>query len=51
MKAIGDDAPRVMIVDDTPQNLELLEVMLTDQGYRVFALPEGELALQAAART
>ena len=39
-----------MIVDDTPQNLELLEAMLSEQGYKVFALPDGEMALQAALR-
>ena len=41
--------PRVMIVDDTPQNLQLLEAMLRDQGYRVFAMPSGEMAIKAAA--
>ena len=43
------EAPRIMIVDDTPQNLELLESLLQRQGYQVFALPSGEMALQAAA--
>ena len=38
-----------MIVDDTPQNLQLLEAMLREQGYHVFALPNGEMALKAAA--
>jgi two-component system sensor histidine kinase/response regulator len=42
--------PRIMIVDDTPQNLHVLEAMLRDQGYQVFAMPGGELALRAAAR-
>jgi signal transduction histidine kinase len=41
--------PRVLIVDDTPQNLELLEAFLRGQGYRVFALPDGEMALKAVA--
>jgi DNA-binding response OmpR family regulator len=44
------ETPRIMIVDDTPQNLQLLEAMLRDQGYQVFALPNGEMALNAAAR-
>lgn len=41
---------RVMIVDDTPLNLQLLETMLRGQGYEVFALPDGEMALTAAGR-
>jgi len=44
------EAPRIMIVDDMPQNLQLLEGMLRDKGWRVFTLPSGEMALQAAAR-
>ena len=44
------ETPRIMIVDDTPQNLELLEAMLGEQGYEVFALPDGKMALQAAVR-
>ncbi len=39
-----------MIVDDIPQNLQLLEGMLRNKGWQVFALPSGEMALQAAAR-
>ena len=41
------ETPRILVVDDTPQNLQLLEAMLRDQGYRVFALPNGEMALKA----
>ncbi len=44
-----DNTPRIMVVDDTPSNLHLLESMLRGQGYRVFALPNGEMALKAAA--
>lgn len=40
----------LMVVDDTPANLLLLEDMLTRQGYRVLEFPRGSLALQAAAR-
>ena len=39
---------RIMVVDDTPQNLRLLENLLNERGYRVFALPGGEMALRAA---
>lgn len=41
--------PRVMIVDDAPQNLSFLEAVLRNQGYQVLALPCGEMALKAAA--
>ena len=41
---------RVMIVDDTPANLGLLEDILRKQGYDVASCPGGALALQAAAR-
>lgn len=41
--------PVVMIVDDTPANLEVLEEMLYRQGYDVVAFPRGDMALRAAA--
>lgn len=37
---------RIMVVDDTPQNLKLLHDMLGRQGYEVFVLPNGEMALK-----
>jgi len=40
--------PRVMIVDDSAENLRLLENMLTARGYGVLALPSGAMALRAA---
>lgn len=40
----------IMVVDDTPANLELLVDMLRGQGYRVQAFARGALALQAARR-
>lgn len=39
---------KVLIVDDLPQNLGMLEKMLNDSGYHVFALTNGEAALKAA---
>lgn len=38
----------VMIVDDTPANLEILELMLYRYGYDVLSFPRGEMALRAA---
>ena len=40
----------IMVVDDTPANLNLLQKMLQDKGYRVLAFPDGKMALAAAAK-
>jgi len=40
----------IMVVDDAPTNLKLLEEMLQDRGYRVIQFPRGDMALKAAAR-
>lgn len=45
-----DRADRIMVVDDTPENLKLLSSLLKQNGYKVFALPRGDLALEAALR-
>ena len=47
LEARGD----IMIVDDHPANLMLLEEMLTRQGHEVRSFPLGRLALAAAMRT
>ena len=49
MSEEGDKAT-IMVVDDTPANLKLLDSMLRPRGYRVQAFPRGELALEAAAK-
>ena len=36
--------PVIMIVDDTPANLEVLEEILSTRGYEVLAFPRGEMA-------
>jgi putative nucleotidyltransferase with HDIG domain len=41
---------RIMIVDDNPANLKLLEEMLRQQGHDVCAFPRGRLALKEAIR-
>ena len=43
------DAPVVMVVDDAPANLQLLQEMLRAMGYGVRPFPKGSLALRAAA--
>lgn len=40
----------IMVVDDTPANLKLMEEMLQGQGYRVAQFPRGAMALKAAAK-
>jgi two-component system sensor histidine kinase/response regulator len=38
----------IMIVDDEPENLEILESMLDQEGYGIAAFPSGTMALSAA---
>jgi len=40
----------IMVIDDTPANLKLLEEMLRGRGYRVMQFPRGAMALKAAAK-
>jgi putative two-component system response regulator len=40
----------IMVVDDQPANLKLLEDLLTQEGHAVRSFPRGRLALEAAAR-
>ena len=40
----------IMVVDDTPANLQLLRQMMQDSGYHVVTFPNGQLALNAADR-
>ena len=44
-------AGRIMIVDDTPANLQFLRVTLAAHGYAVHPANDGELALQFVQRT
>ncbi|MBF0382476.1 MAG: response regulator [Magnetococcales bacterium] len=39
---------RIMVVDDTPANLDLLRNMLSNNSYQTLCFPKGELALAAA---
>ena len=40
----------IMIVDDTPENLQVLSTMLQKKGYMISAFPRGKMALAAAER-
>jgi len=46
---MNDGRVKIMVVDDTPDNLKLLQEMLGAKGYYVFASPDGKMALNAAA--
>ena len=43
-----DSQPGIMVVDDQPANLKLMEDMLSGEGYSVRSFPRGRLALTAA---
>src|SRR4030095_8390913 len=43
-------AASILVVDDTPANLQVLAGMLKDRGYKVRPVPGGKLALLAARR-
>ena len=45
------NAGNIMVVDDNPSNLKLLEDMLRQHGYEVRSFPRGRLALAAASHT
>jgi len=42
---------KIMIVDDTVVNLELLQNLLQRRGYSIMAFPQGKLALKAALKS
>ncbi|MGZ8877852.1 MAG: HD domain-containing phosphohydrolase [Candidatus Aminicenantales bacterium] len=42
------DKPSILVVDDTPANLQLLASVLKERGYKTRPVPNGLLALQAA---
>jgi sigma-B regulation protein RsbU (phosphoserine phosphatase) len=48
-RGVGQPAS-ILIVDDTPANLQVLAGMLKDRGYKVRPVPGGKLALSAARR-
>ena len=46
---VAQDLNNILVVDDTPQNLHLLVDILTKYDYKVRPVPNGKLALSAAA--
>ena len=49
MSLFAYNTPRIMIIDDTPHNLKLLEKLLGAKGYLISAFLDGAIALKAAA--
>jgi phosphoserine phosphatase RsbU/P len=47
---VPDKPASILVVDDTPANLQVLAGMLKDRGYKVRPVPGGKLALLAARR-
>jgi CheY-like chemotaxis protein len=43
-------APRILVVDDTPANVRLLEAVLHPRGYEVLTAGSGPEALEAVTR-
>ena len=50
-ESINAKNAKILIVDDIPNNLNLLSHNLESQGYRVVAVPSGMVALQIVERT
>ena len=50
---MANDKPKgnILVVDDTPANLNLLTSMLSEQGYKVRLAPNGKLALRSVQST
>ena len=49
-KSSAGQLASILVVDDTPANLQVLAGMLKDRGYKVRPVPSGKLALLAARR-
>jgi sigma-B regulation protein RsbU (phosphoserine phosphatase) len=49
-KVLAGDLANILVVDDTPANLQVLAGMLKERGYKVRPVPSGKLALLAARR-
>lgn len=49
-KTIDLSGTRILLVDDTKANLDVLGALLESEGYRIILAPSGEIALRSAAR-
>jgi len=46
---VTDSSPRILVVDDTPENIRLLDAVLSPRGYTVDAVSSGAQALERLA--
>jgi signal transduction histidine kinase len=46
----GMSIPNILVVDDIPANLKILDDILKSEGYKIRPVPNGELALRAVAK-
>src|SRR5918994_7420329 len=49
-RTVAERPADILVVDDTPANLQVLAGMLKERGHKVRPVPGGKLALQAARR-
>jgi DNA-binding NtrC family response regulator len=49
--SFNDKSVKILIVDDVPDNLNLLSKNLESRGYRIIAVPSGVIALQVVEKT
>ena len=47
---MSGDAARILVVDDVPENVRLLEAVLEAHGYDVVSATDGQAALELASR-
>jgi adenylate cyclase len=48
--SVASMAPKILVVDDTPHNIKLLDAVLTPRGYAVLPATSGAQALEVVAR-
>src|SRR5262245_29257546 len=46
----SDDGARILVVDDVPENVELMQAVLVPRGYTVISATSGEQALELVER-
>lgn len=48
---MSPENPRILAVDDTPDNLYLLEAILSSENYELSCVNDGELALESVSKS
>jgi CheY-like chemotaxis protein len=47
---VAERAPKILVVDDVPENVRLLEAVLVSRGYGVVTANDGRAALERSRR-